>query len=103
MEIGTASSKRRLTWLTTAGLPVPGGLTGEGRIEIGELPGGALATTAHLGPYDKLSEAHAALRSWLAKEGRSPTGAPWESYVTDPTEQPDPEKWETRLFHPLGS
>lgn len=84
-----------------AGIPIPEGLTGEGRIVIGELPGGALATTSHFGPYEKLSEAHAALTAWLASEGRNPTGPAWESYVSDPTEQPDPNRWETQVFYPL--
>lgn len=42
------------------------------------LPGGPAATTVHEGPYDT-------------------AGAPWESYITDPAEYPDPKDWKTEV------
>jgi AraC family transcriptional regulator len=42
----------------------------------------------HAGPYDKLHEAHAAIQQWIAAEGLTAAGAPWESYVTDPADSP---------------
>jgi len=30
----------------------------------------------------------------MSKEGHKPAGAPWESYVTDPGEVPNPAEWE---------
>jgi AraC family transcriptional regulator len=65
------------------------------------LPGGLVAFTTHSGPYDKLSDAHAAVEAWIEAEGLTPAGAPWESYVTDPGDHPDPKDWKTELFWPV--
>jgi AraC family transcriptional regulator len=65
------------------------------------LPGGPAATTIHVGPYDKLGEAYAALESWIESEQLHPAGAPWEYYITDPAEFPDPKDWKTEVFWPI--
>jgi AraC family transcriptional regulator len=67
------------------------------------LPGGPVAFTVHMGPYDKLPEAMAAIGDWIKQQGLAPAGAPWESYVTDPASLPDPKDWKTEVFCPLAS
>ena len=84
-----------------AGVPVVAPGTGKGEIEAGELPGGSVAATWHVGPYERLPEAHQALTAWAEKNGRTPAGPAWESYETDPGAEPDPKKWRTRVFLPL--
>jgi AraC family transcriptional regulator len=66
------------------------------------LPGGPAAATTHTGPYDKLSEAHAAVQQWIEAQGLTAAGAPWEIYVTDPADYPDPKDWKTDVFWPLA-
>jgi AraC-like DNA-binding protein/effector-binding domain-containing protein len=66
------------------------------------LPEGPAATTTHIGPYEKLSDAYAALQQWMEAEGLVAAGAPWECYVTDPAEYPDPKDWKTEVFWPLA-
>ena len=83
------------------GMPVSAPLEGEGRITAGELPGGEVVTTIHKGPYEELPAAHDALDNWIAKNDRESAGAQWESYVTDPGEEPDPNKRETELLWPI--
>lgn len=85
-----------------AGMPVSARVDGEGPIESGTLKGGPAAKTTHAGAYDKLGEAHAALETWVDAEGVARAGAPWESYVTDPAENPDPGAWKTDIFLPLA-
>ncbi len=65
------------------------------------LPGGPAATTVHAGPYDTLQDAYAALETWMESEGVPPAGAPWESYITDPGEHPDPKDWKTEVSWPV--
>lgn len=71
-------------------------------IARGELPGGLAAITVHRGPYEGLGEAYAALERWIAASNAEPTGAPWESYLTDPGEVPDPNDWLTEVVWPIG-
>jgi AraC family transcriptional regulator len=99
---------RYLDWgpgMTTmeAGMRVasPPAVAGEGDVLADTLPGGLVATTVHEGPYDKLHDAHAAVQQWIEEQGLKPAGAPWESYVTDPGEYPDPKDWKTEVFWPL--
>jgi len=103
---------RYLDWgpgLTTieAGFPVAAPAKGSetaGGVAIlsDTLPAGPAATTIHAGPYDKLSEAHAAIQIWVEAQGLTPRGAPWESYIVDPGDHPDPADWKTAIFWPLA-
>lgn len=43
-------------------------------------PGGRVATTVHIGPYEKLAEAHSALRNWCKDNSHSCAGPVWEIY-----------------------
>ena len=85
-----------------AGLPVAEPVTGEGRISAGTLPGGKVAATWHVGPYDTLSTAYEALEAWIGDQDRKPVGAPWEVYWTDPGETSDSSEWKTEVLWPIG-
>jgi len=76
---------------------------GEGEVIADVLPGGPAATTMHVGPYEQLSDAYAAIEQWIEAEGLAKSGAPWESYINDPGEFPDPKDWKTEVFWPLKS
>lgn len=79
------------------------GATGQGEIIADTLPGGPAATTVHAGPYDKLSDAYAAIEQWMEAQGLVAAGAPWESYLNDPSDFPDPKDWKTEVFWPVAS
>lgn len=61
------------------------------------------AATTHSGPYDELPKAYEAIQKWIERERLVTAGAPWEYYVTDPAEYPDPRDWKTDVFWPLSS
>ena len=65
------------------------------------LPGGSVASTIHAGTYETLSDAYAALEIWIDSQGLRSAGAPWEAYITDPAEHPDPRDWRTEVFWPV--
>ena len=71
-------------------------------VKADTLPGGLTAVTTHAGSYEKLPEAVTALGQWIAQQGLTPAGGPWESYVTDPGEHPDPKDWRTEVFWPVA-
>jgi AraC family transcriptional regulator len=81
-----------------SGSPVPG----HGQVIADTLPGGAVAATTHRGAYDTLSDAYGAIEQWMSAEGFVSAGAPWEAYVTDPGEYPDPKDWQTDVFWPIA-
>ena len=81
-----------------SGSPVAAG--GAGVVED-VLPSGPAATTIHAGTYETLPEAYAALEIWIDAHGLQAAGAPWEAYITDPAEHPDPKDWRTEVFWPV--
>lgn len=85
-----------------AGMPVQAGVEGSGEILAGELPGGPTATAIHAGAYDRLGETHSGVVQWASANGYTPAGAPWETYLTDPGEVPNPEDWRTEICLPLA-
>jgi AraC family transcriptional regulator len=83
------------------GMPVAASPQGEGAVEAGTLPAGPVAVAMHGGHYDQLSETYAALERWIESNGYRAGGAPWESYITDPADHPDPADWRTEVYWPL--
>jgi AraC family transcriptional regulator len=93
-------------WTIEAGLPVAAlsknSESGKAKVRADTLPGGPAATMTHVGPYDGLFRAHAAVQQWIEAQGLVAAGAPWEVYVTDPADFPDPKDWKTDIFWPLA-
>lgn len=83
------------------GMPVASTVEGTGRVRPGELPAGKVATVTHMGPYEQLGQTWSALKEWMDEAGLEAAGAPWEVYMTDPGEEPDPSKWRTDIFFPV--
>jgi AraC family transcriptional regulator len=74
--------------------------TGQGDVEAGQLQGGLAVVAIHGGPYDQLAETYAAAERWMEENDLQPAGTPWEWYVTDPAEHPDPSDWRTEVYWP---
>jgi effector-binding domain-containing protein len=89
-------------WTIEAAMPLATAASGEGEMEPGILPGGPVALGVHAGSYDQLPETNAAIQKWIEANGFRVGGAPWESYVTDPGEHPDPAEWRTEVYWPLA-
>jgi AraC family transcriptional regulator len=75
---------------------------GGGEVVLDTLPGGEAATTVHMGQYENLPDAYAAIERWMKANGAASGGAPWECYITDPADHPDPKDWRTEIFWPLA-
>jgi AraC-like DNA-binding protein/effector-binding domain-containing protein len=85
-----------------AGCPVATPAPGEGEVEAGFLQGGPAAVAMHAGSYDELPATYAAMERWMEENSYRPGGAPWESYITDPAEHPNPADWRTEIYWPLA-
>jgi hypothetical protein len=86
---------------------VPAGLRPIADLSPGEIgasvvPGGEVASTTHVGPFDGLAATYAALAAWIVDEGRVAGDGPWEVYLTDPELVPDPAEWLTEVVWPLA-
>lgn len=90
-------------FLVEAGIPLAEAAPGEpdAGIEPIVIPAGPAAVAVHEGPYERLKETYEAGEAWLAEEGRTASGPPWESYLTDPGDHPDPETWRTEVVQPV--
>ena len=87
------------------GVPVASPVAGTEHIRPGVLPGGRYVVLRHIGNYDGLIDANAALQQWAQDHGLefdmkdTPEGSAWasrfEQYITDPSAEPDPARWET--------
>jgi AraC family transcriptional regulator len=83
------------------GVPLAAAGTGAGDVQAGELPAGPAACAIHQGPYEGLVETYAVLERWMESQGLRPAGAPWEAYLTDPADHPDPADWRTEVCWPI--
>ena len=69
-----------------------------GEVHAAETPGGEAAVAVHRGAYNRMNEAHDAIKKWMAANRRSSAGQSWEIYG-DPT--PDPTDTETKVVYLL--
>lgn len=89
------------------GVPTTQPLAGDDRLLSGVLPAGRYVSLTYWGHYDNLIEVTALLIGWAKQKGLE-----WdaetladgdhfacrlETYTNDPSEEPDPAKWETVL------
>jgi effector-binding domain-containing protein len=83
-----------------AGFPVSSPIEPNGDVQPSELPGGQVAVTVHVGPYDQMEPAYQALASWVTDHGGELAGDAWEIYFSDPAAEPDPATWRTEIVQP---
>ncbi len=89
-------------WTVEAAMPLASPAPAAGDMQPGSLPTGPTAFAVHVGAYEQLPETHAAIERWIELQGYQAAGAPWESYVTDPAQHPDPKDWRTEVYWPLA-
>jgi effector-binding domain-containing protein len=70
-----------------------------GEVYATETPAGMVAVAVHIGPYDRVKEAHDAIHAWRETNQREFAGMSWEIYG-DPSD--DPSKNETTIMYLLG-
>jgi hypothetical protein len=88
------------------GAPVKSAMQTDDHVRAGVLPAGCYVTLLHVGPYSGLASANAVLQQWAREHGirwqmtgKDRWGGPVERYLTDPSREPDPSRWETELAH----
>jgi effector-binding domain-containing protein len=85
-----------------AGFPTATPIGPVGDVRAIELPGGRVAVTVHVGPYEALSATYEQLMAWLAEHGHRLVGGMCEYYLSDPAQEPDPATWRTEIVCPIA-
>lgn len=96
-------------FVVDVGWPMTAALDGDGEVIIDALPAGRYGVILNTGPFSDLVGAHYALLKWGEEQGirwEVAEGIKWsarvEHYITDPAEEPDPQKWETEVAFLVG-
>src|SRR5918993_2238552 len=71
-----------------AGFPVAAAIVADGPVVPGMLPGGRTVEAVHVGPYETLPAAYAAMAAWIRGHGLRSSPGRWEVYLTDPDQAP---------------
>ena len=82
------------------GVEMDGPFAGIGEVVASSTPGGTVAMTTHLGPYQLLASAHRAIREWCKANGHRTAGPNWEIYGHWRTEwEKDPSQITTDIYY----
>lgn len=73
----------------------------DAEVQLTEVPAGQLLTVTYVGPYDQSKATWDAIDVWLQDMGMDYANAPWESYVSDPSNTPV-DKLITKIVIPVG-
>ena len=83
------------------GLPIDKPVAPKGRVTPGKVPALRAARTIYHGPYEGLGTAWMELDAWIKAQGQKAAAGLWETYLVDPSSNPDPASWRTELTRPL--
>ena len=84
------------------GIPVlDSSIIGNETIKLNRISKTNVVTAVHYGAYERLPETYFGINEWMRKNKVMVTGPPWEFYITDPSTESDPEKWETAIYFPI--
>lgn len=82
-------------------IPVAEGSKGNDMIMVNTTQPQLVLSVNFYGPYDNSGIAHDAIYAFAEQNGYEMAGSPWESYITDPSEEKDPSKWLTKVSYPV--
>ncbi len=83
------------------GLPISTKIAGKENIKFIELPASKTIMASHFGNFNTVKTTYGALQKYISENNLEVTGSPWEVYITDPMQEPDQSKWETKVYFPI--
>ena len=84
-----------------AGVPVSASFKGTEEIVYKEYPSMKVVSYLYVGPYEKEGPVYEMLTKYVKDNNLQYTGVPWETYLTDPQQETDPNKYQTIIYFPL--
>ncbi|MBC8343284.1 MAG: GyrI-like domain-containing protein, partial [Bacteroidetes bacterium] len=109
IEMAGPPFTRYLQWSETGGdtiifevcAPVKDEVKGDDHVYFGEIMPCKVAATMHFGKYEEVGSAYYAIEDYIKANALEMSGAPWESYLTDPHSEADTSKWMTEVYYPV--
>lgn len=83
-------------------VPVSGHVPASGHIVARTLPAMTVARTLHVGPYDQLGGAYAAVTDWMTRTEHVAAGPMLERYLNSPDEVASPAEYRTEIEVPIA-
>jgi effector-binding domain-containing protein len=83
------------------GVPVAHDLSTLGEVQTRVLPASRVARTLHVGPYEELEAAYAALMAWIPEHEFEVAGPIQERYLNAPGDQVPPSAYQTEIEIPI--
>ena len=84
-----------------AGFPTDREVTADAGVEATTLPAGRAVQLTHAGSYDSMAQSYDRLMAFVRDQGLSPGPLMWETYLTEPTPDGDPDAMRTLITWPL--
>lgn len=79
------------------GFPTDRPVQADRGVDVGTLPAGRVARMVHQGSFESLGDSWQQLVGWLIGQGESPGEIYWETYLTEPRPDMDPDELRTEL------
>jgi len=86
-----------------AGTFIESAIETSGRIKIGNSTSGNTLQATHFGVYETASVTHDAMKKYCKDNGYTINGSAYEMYITDPSLEPNPSNWETKIIYELAN
>ena len=87
--------------IVEAAIPVAKKAEGSGDVYGTQFGPTAVVTANHAGAWSTIQATHQAINIWINEQGLTPSGAPWNVYMTTPAMEPDTSRWQTAIFYPV--
>lgn len=100
--IGVSFSAPTATIDLGAALPVATLIESTGSFQPFVISAGRAAKVRVVGNYDQLPQAYQKLEAWATEQGLHKVGAPWEEYLSDPSQVTSEEDHVTDVYWPLA-
>ena len=79
------------------------GIETSGRIQIGNSTSANTLQASHFGVYETAGITHDAMKKYCDDNGYTINGSAYEIYITDPSLEPNPANWETKVIYELAN
>ncbi len=83
------------------GIPVDRAVNGRGNIQFKDIPTMQVLKGTYFGSYEGSGSMYSSMDEYMKEYGLQMNGGPIESYITDPSIEPDTTKWQTNIYFPI--